>query len=248
MKILSKLKKTLSLTRFELILWLVSIIVLVVSSSLGGGNNTFNLVTSLVGVTALIYMAKGEPLGQILTIIFSIVYAIASYAFHYYGEMITYLAMTLPSAIFATIVWFKNPHEEGSSQVRIASLTKGKMTFIGIVSPLVMFIFYFILRALDTPNLIISTISILTSVVASLLTFFRSRYYALGYALNDIVLIILWTLATLKDITYLPLVICFIIFFINDLYALYNWKRLEQKQAQVLSVKEQTVDYGTRRI
>lgn len=224
-------------------LWLGSVIILVTSFLLGG-NDYLNLVTALIGVTALTYMAKGEPLGQILTSIFSIIYAVASYTFHYYGEMITYLAMTLPSSIFATIVWFKNPHQKGETVVKVAKLTKAKAMIIAVITPILTFAFYFVLKALDTPNLIISTISIATSVVASALTFFRSRYYALGYALNDIVLIILWVLATLENRAYLPLVICFIIFFINDLYALYNWKRLEMKQQQVAVVKEQMVDYG----
>lgn len=224
-------------------LWLGSVIILVTSFLLGG-NDYLNLVTALIGVTALTYMAKGEPLGQILTSVFSIIYAVASYTFHYYGEMITYLAMTLPSSIFATIVWFKNPHQKGETVVKVAKLTKAKAMIIAVITPILTLAFYFVLKALDTPNLIISTISIATSVVASALTFFRSRYYALGYALNDIVLIILWVLATLENRAYLPLVICFIIFFINDLYALYNWKRLEMKQQQVAVVKEQMVDYG----
>ena len=51
---------------------------------------------------------------------------------------------------------------------------------------------------LDTPNIVFSTISVTTSFLAASLTMLRSSYYALGYAMNDIVLIVLWVLASLK--------------------------------------------------
>ena len=65
-------------------------------------------------------------------------------------------------------------------------------------------LFYFILKALNTANLFFSTLSITTSFVASYLTFLRSPYYAIGYSANDVVLIILWILASVEDISYLP--------------------------------------------
>ena len=86
------------------------------------------------------------------------------------------------------------------------------------------------LTALNTANLIFSTISITTSFVASYLTFLRSPYYAIGYSANDVVLIILWILASVEDISYLPMVACFIMFLFNDLYGFYNWRRMQKRQ------------------
>jgi nicotinamide riboside transporter PnuC len=75
-----------------------------------------------------------------------------------------------------------------------------------------------------------STISITTSFIAAYLTFRRSPYFALAYASNDIVLIVLWVLASFKDISYISVVICFAVFLFNDLYGFYNWQRLEKTQ------------------
>ena len=50
----------------------------------------------------------------------------------------------------------------------------------------------------------------------------RSPYYALFYSFNDIVLIVLWTLATITDIGYLPMILCFVIFLVNDIYGFVN--------------------------
>lgn len=75
--------------------------------------------------------------------------------------------------------------------------------------------------------MIVSTISITTSFIAATLTMLRSSYYALWYAANDIVLIILWTKASLEHTGYIPVVVNFIIFFINHMYGFYSWKKRE---------------------
>ena len=91
-------------------------------------------------------------------------------------------------------------------------------------------LFYFILEHFETANIIPSTLSVTTSFVAVYLTFRRSPYFAVAYAANDIVLIILWIMATLQDVSYLSVVICFVMFFVNDLYGFYNWKRMQRRQ------------------
>ncbi len=122
-----------------------------------------SLVASLVGVTALIFVAKGDPLGQALTVVFAV--------------------------------------------------------------------FYFILRYFNTANLPISTVSVATSFIAASRTFLRSPLYGLGYAANDIVLIIMWIMATMEDSSYLPMIVCFSVFFINDCYGFLNWQRIRQRQS-----------------
>ena len=90
--------------------------------------------------------------------------------------------------------------------------------------------FYFVLDYFDTANMLPSTVSIATSFLAVYLTFRRSPYFALAYAANDVVLIILWTLAALEDISYISVIICFAMFLVNDLYGYISWKRMEKRQ------------------
>ena len=91
-------------------------------------------------------------------------------------------------------------------------------------------VFYLALWALSTPNLVWSTISVLTSFIASFLTFMRSPYFALVYSLNDIVLIVLWGLASLDSISYLPMVACFFMFLFNDAYGFFSWRKMQKRQ------------------
>ena len=217
-------------TTIEKILWCSSVLLIITSFMIFDRENYLTLLASLIGVTSLIFCAKGNPIGQVLMVIFSIVYGIISYSFAYYGEMITYLGMSGPMAAFALIAWLKNPYKGKKSQVKVNKISKKETAFMLVLSVLVTVLFYFILKYFDTANLIPSTISIITSFLAVYLTFRRSPYFAFVYAINDLVLIVLWTLATLTDINYVSVLICFIVFFINDIYGFISWLKMEKLQ------------------
>jgi nicotinamide mononucleotide transporter PnuC len=193
-------------------------------------SNYLTLCASLIGVTSLIFCAKGNPVGQVLMIIFSIIYGIISYSFSYYGEMITYLGMNLPMCVFALVSWIKNPYKDNKSEVAVAKLKKKDIPLIIISALAVTIAFYFILKHFNTANLLPSTFSVTTSFIAAFLTYKRSPFFALAYATNDIVLIVLWVLATKEDITYISVIICFVIFLFNDLYSFSNWLRMQKRQ------------------
>ncbi|HZJ89243.1 MAG TPA: nicotinamide riboside transporter PnuC, partial [Bacilli bacterium] len=200
-------------SNLEKTLWLLSVITILLSFIFYKSNEYLYLIGSLIGVTALIFTAKGHVVGQVLIVVFSIFYGIISYSFAYYGEMITYLGMTTPIAIASIVTWLKNPAEGKNNEVQVNSikLTEYILMLLGGIAVTVAF--YFILSAMNTESLIISTLSVLTSFVASYLTMRRSKFYALAYALNDIVLITLWVIASQVNHSYVPIVICFIAFF-----------------------------------
>ncbi len=221
-------------SRTEKILWSSSTIMIVLSFCLFDRTNYMTLLASVIGVTSLIFNAKGNPIGQALMIVFSIIYGIISLAFAYYGEMITYLGMTAPMAFIALISWIKNPYNGNKAEVKVNRLKLMDTILMFILTGVITVLFYFILKAFGTANLLPSTISVATSFLAVYLTFRRSAYFALAYAANDIVLIVLWILATMKDVSYLSVVICFIMFLVNDLYGFLNWRRMHQRQTKII--------------
>ena len=225
-----KIKNALrSLSKFEIALWLVSLVVVFTSYVLSPDKDALSIVFSLIGVTALIFVSKGMVLGQVLSVVFAVGYAIISFSYKYYGEMFTYVFLTAPSAIAAIISWIKNPYKE-TEVVKVADLTPKKTALVFALGISVSIGFYFLLGALDTANLIISTVSVLTSFIASAFTYLRSPYYAIAYSLNDVVLITMWILATVERPAYLPMIFCFLMFLVNDLYGFVNWKRLKKEQ------------------
>lgn len=217
------------LTKFEMCLWISSLIVVFCSFLFSKGEDYLTLIASLIGVTALIFVAKGYVIGQILTVIFAIFYGIISYFFRYYGEMLTYMCMTAPIAIMAVISWIRHPYED-SKEVEVRKMHRGEVLFMFLLAITVTVVFYFVLGYFNTANLIFSTISVTTSFLACYLTYMRNPFYAVAYAANDIVLIVLWTLASVADLSYLPMVFCFVMFFVNDMYGFINWKRMEKRQ------------------
>jgi nicotinamide mononucleotide transporter PnuC len=227
------MKKFLSyFTKMELTLWISSVSLITISFLAFDRTNYLTLIASLVGVTSLIFNAKGNPFGQILMIVFSLLYGIISFSFAYYGEMITYLGMTMPMAVFSLISWLRNPYKGNKFEVEVNSIRKVEQVFMWLVTIVVSVIFYFILKYFNTANLLPSTISVTTSFLAAYLTFRRSPFFALAYAANDIVLIILWVMASISNIHYISVVVCFVAFLFNDIYGFVSWQNMKKRQSK----------------
>lgn len=226
-----------ALTKFEIFLWVMSSLI-VAGSFLIGGGDALTLITSLIGVTALIFTSKGDALGQVLIIVFSLGYGVISWNLRYYGEMITYLFMTSPIAAMSVYNWLKNPFEKQSAQVKVSKPTKKQIALMLVLTLVVTWIFYYILRFFGNASLPLSTVSIATSFLASYLTMLRSDAYALAYGANDIVLILLWGIAAAENPSYLPMVICFVMFLLNDIYGFINWRKIKTSQSRAAALAE----------
>lgn len=218
-------------SKSEIILWSSSVFLILASFCGFDRENYLALSASLVGVTSLIFNAKGNPLGQLLMVVFSLLYGVISFTFSYYGEMVTYLGMTMPMAVFAFISWLRNPYNGNKAEVKVNSISRRETVFMWIAAAGVTVLFYFILDAFHTAKILPSTISVTTSFLAVYLAFRRSPYHALAYAANDLILILLWSLASAEDIRYLSVVVCFAAFSVNDVYGFVNWTRMKKRQA-----------------
>lgn len=219
-------------SKAEIILWFTSVVITVVSFCLFDKENYLTLTASLIGVTSLIFNAKGNPLGQVLMIVFSLLYGMISFGFNYYGEMITYLGMTMPMAVIALVSWLKNPYKENKAEVKVNSISKKEALLMLVISTAVTVLFWFVLDYFNTANIVPSTISVTTSFVAAYLTFRRSPLFALAYASNDVVLIILWTMASVTDIRYVSVLVCFVAFLVNDIYGYISWQKMKKRQSE----------------
>ncbi len=227
------MKKILSyFTKAELAIWLFSMLFIITSFLLFDRANYLTLIASLMGATSLIFCAKGNPVGMIIMVFFCLFYGYISWTFRYYGELMTYVFMSLPMSVFSLVSWLKNPYKGKVSEVAVRKLRRSDIIPMILLTVAVTTAFYFILAYFNTANLIPSTLSVATSFFAVFLMYKRSPDYALAYAANDIVLIILWILASISDISYISVVICFITFLVNDIYGFINWQRMQKKQAE----------------
>ena len=217
-------------TLFEKILYISSVVFITVAFLLFDRGSYLSLAASLIGATALIFCAKGNPIGQLLMVFFGILYAIISYSFAYYGELITYAGMSVPMAAFSFLVWVLHPHRGNHAEVQIGKLRRRDAWLVPLLAVGATVVFFFVLRTFGTANLLPSTLSVTTSVIAVYFSARRVPWFALAYAINDVVLILLWSLATIKDVSYLSVVICFLMFLANDSYSFMNWQRMRRRQ------------------
>ena len=138
--------------------------------------------------------------------------------------------MTAPMAAVALVSWLKNPYEKSKTEVKVNRLARKEICFMILLTIAVTWGFYHFLAGLNTANLIPSTVSIATSFLAAYLTFRCSPFFAIAYAANDVVLIVLWVLAALSDISYLSVTVCFVMFLANDIYGFINWFKMRRRQ------------------
>lgn len=222
----------------DLAVWVGSVCTVLLAAVIFGGQKWYMVLTSLLGVTSLVFLAEGNPVGHLLIIVFSTVYGGIAFSLRYYGELITYVGMTLPMAVSALITWLKNPFNGNLAEVKINRLPKREWAVLPLITAAVTVAFYFILGALNTANLVISTLSVSTSFAAAYLTFRRSPYYALAYALNDVVLIVLWSMASVTDRACISTAVCFLVFLFNDTYGYFCWHKRERAQQKTEQTQE----------
>ena len=209
----------------EWIIWGISVAAVSLCAWVSPETGIPSLIAALIGVTALIFLAVGHFYGQLLTIVFSIFYGVISYFFRYYGEMLTYLGMTLPMAAVSLVTWLRNPYDSKGTVAVRKNLTAKNIILMLLATAAATALFGVLLWRLHTAQLPVSILSITTSFLAAYLTALRSPFYALAYAANDIVLIVLWVLAAREDLSCLPMVANFCMFLINDLYGFYSWRK-----------------------
>lgn len=217
-------------TKREWLIWIGSILIISIFFFANKDKNWIVYIASLIGASALIFTAKANPVSNLLFVAFSILYAYNSYITSYFGEVFNFLCINMVLAIISYISWIKNLNKSNKSETTINNLSKKNIVLSLIISIFVTFVMFFVLKYLGTSNLIISTLSVGTNFFASTLMIQRCSYFSIVYAFNDIIVIILWSIASMEDISNLPNIIYFIITFINDIYIFFNWKKIKEKQ------------------
>lgn len=225
------MKKIFGLTIFELLLFLCSMIAIIVCFILGNDKNVLSFIVSLIGVVSVLVMAKGWTFGPIINISSSIIYSVLAIIEHYYGEAIAYLGIIVPIYVFTIISWFRNKNKDNSNVVEVNKIHWKEYLYVLLFSIPLTVGFYFLLRALNTSELVASTISLITNVIGTYLLLRRSSYYAISFIVNDIILIFMWSVTVAqKGVGYLPVVISYCVFLINNTYGLIRWKKQEIAQ------------------
>ena len=219
--------------KFEKSFLICGLLTSIISSIIFNGTVIDTLYTSLYLITALL-MSKGKVECYFVGFVSVFFYGIVSYNQGYYGELIITAFLTFPIMIIGIISWLRHQDKEEDTVI-ISSLSKKEIT-IALLSQLVLFwIYYFILKAFNTDLLVISTMSVVTSVLASYFEARRSELSLFCYIANDLVIITLWLIPIISgQIELISVLVGPILLLINDIYGSYNWRRLKKQQKELI--------------
>ena len=218
-------------TLFEILFLSICLAVVVGCFVFSSDRNYFSLTTSLIGVVAVLTVSKGLVWAPYVNVVFNTCYAILAFTQGFYGEFIISVVLMNAIYIMSIVSWVRNKGKQNDKVVQINKISKMEYTVLVIATLVVTVLFYFILKALNTRELVVGTLSLVGSGVAAYLMFRRCSNYALGYIFNDIVLILMWSLNIVTNgWGYLPTVISFVVFLLNDIYGFIHWKKEEKSQ------------------
>lgn len=231
-----------NMPRIELLVWAASSLLILISFLVIKDKSPMVLLTALVGVAALTFVVRGSIMGQLLLIVFSVLYSVVACGEHYYGEMVTFAFMQIPVSMYTVVKWGKEPYKEHSAAV--VEMNPLKLLFTFVAAAIVTLIMFFILKHFNTPQLVVSTLSIAASFIALSLTVLHSPHYSFAFAINDILMIILWVVATVgthytPHLCYIPLLICLITFLANDIYGVVEWQNMKLQYKKNSQTDEQ---------
>lgn len=216
-------------TNFEKVLLFGSIIIVGLVGILFK-SDLLTISCSIVGIITALLLAKGKNLGQVFGLLITILYSIVSFKNKYYGEVLIYSLLMLPMYIIGIITWINHKNEKTNS-VEINSINKKEWVIVSIVFVGVFICIYYLLKAFNTNELVVSTISVLASLFAVYLQIRRSKYSFSFYMVNDVILMFLWGMPVVRGSYILfPMLLNPTINLINDAYGFYNWKKTEKIQ------------------
>lgn len=214
---------------FEKLYLFVGIVVGILTSIIFNGTIIDSLYT-VTYLTTAILMSKGKVESYFIGIISVFFYGIVSYNQGYYGELLITIFLTFPMMIIGIISWLKH-QDKDEDVVIISSLSKKEIVFAFSSQLILFWVYYFLLKAFNTDLLMISSLSIVTSVLATYFEARRSELSLFCYVANDLILITLWMIPIINGVTSLiSVLIGPMLLLVNDIYGSYNWKRLKDIQ------------------
>ena len=214
---------------FELFLLICSPIAVLTAGIVFDGD-WLTVVTSIVGIFCALFLAKGLAFGQFLGVAIAILYSIVSFKNGFYGEVLIYTFISLPMYIWGVIAWLRHKNPK-TQTVEINIIKLQEWIIVGICAVVIFIGFYFMLKAFNTKELIVSTLSVVDNIFAHYLLIRRSKYGFVSYIVNDLILIILWGIPIIQgSFMLIAMLINPIVNLINDTYGFVNWTKTQKKQ------------------
>ena len=189
-------------------------------------------LNALFGFLAVFFTSKGNVVGQILGIIQIPFYSYIAYSNRFFGELIICFVISLPICVTAIFSWAKNIYSS-CGDIKVNTNISWKEWLILIIVSLIVGVgIYFLLDYFNTYQVVLSTLSVITSAFAYYIVMRRNGYGFIFYIANNIFCMLLWILLVINnnDLTQIITFFNFIIYTVMNTRGIFNFIRLKREQ------------------
>ena len=202
-------------------------------------SSLLQISASSVTMIASLLFAKARIEGFVVSLIGMALFGIVAFNNRLFGEVGVLILFGLPAQIAGVISWRKALNKTGDNKlakIQIRRTSLKEITILVLICVVLSIGLYFLLAAIDTNLLLLSTISVVFTVFGTILMIRRSHLGTLGFALNDVSNFLLWlTIVLLGDITAIVMIVQPIMLLINNTYGVFEWHkmlRIQELEAQ----------------
>ncbi len=191
------------------------------------------LTSTLLGLLCVFTQAKGKVSTQFIGVVYLLFYSYISYTEKLYGEVIFYLVIMIPMYLYGIVHWLKHRSDENNVVLVRSNLSKKEWLFMSLSVAALSVGIYFMLKALNTAQVLLSTLSFVSMLPAVYLLARRCKWNEVAFLANDIITPILWTVMMVNgNMILLPMVIYHFFQITYDTYGIIIWLKLEKHQKQ----------------
>ena len=192
-------------------------------------HSSWVIIVNALLITTSFLLSKAIVLGNVVGLVQVAFYIYISFQNKYYGEIISCALTSIPIYIATFITWIRNK-DNGQIKINNRFGYKELILTIAIIFCL-SFGFYYLLRAFNTANLIISTVSLCLGCFKGYLQIRRSELNFVFSLINRVITFVLWLCIVLEgSLGYIPTVVTYAMYFTLDVFGLIVWLKLKKKQ------------------
>ncbi len=214
-------------------LWLAISTILIIGLSIYWQDTVMGIICSLTGIWCVILVAKGRISNYWVGIVNVILYAIISYGYKYYGEVMLNAFYFLPMQFIGAWIWIKNKNKTKKDTVKTTMLSNKNRILWGVISIVGSVGYGIVLKLLGGGLPFIDSMSTVLSIIAMILMAWRYMEQWVLWIIVDIVTIILWFVVLVNGGNDVSILLMWIAYLINAIYGLVNWYKMYKIQGDI---------------
>lgn len=230
-----------SFNLFETLFLLISLIT-VVTISIIYKSSAFTIIYSIIAITSVVLLSKASIIAPLLMVVSYTMYSILSYMNGLYGETILNVCLVFVQ-IGTFINWFlKKKQQEKTKTIVVKKVSWIEWLIVGSITCVIGVGCYFMLRALNTKYLELSTLLMAVVILANYFTFRKSAFTFVFFLISNILGALIWILPVLQGEPggeqLIVMALNYLVYVINNTYGLYNWIKIRKKEERMKSNTE----------